>query len=151
MHKKRSYSEIFCSVFSRIRTVFPVFSPNAGKYRPEKLWTRTLFKQQEAPNFIEWLAFYMDLTEDVFGYVLSLVMCHTNITNFRYFLRGVCHLKTYVSGSVSDTFGQKTWLFRRLYTVHHVEISLLICTASQWTSFCMIGTPVMKEIIEFKQ
>ena len=50
----------------------------------------------------------MDLTEDVFGYVLSLVMCHTNISYVRYFVRGVCHLKAYVSGSGSDTFGQKT-------------------------------------------
>ena len=41
-------SESFWSVFSRIQTATPylcIFSPNAGKYGPEKLQIRTLFTQ----------------------------------------------------------------------------------------------------------
>ena len=31
----------------------------------------------------------------------------------------------------------------------HIEISPLICAANQWTKFYMIGTSVMKELIEY--
>ena len=31
--------------------------------------------------------------------------------------------------------------------LYHIEISLLICTANQWTGFSMIGTSVTKELI----
>ena len=46
---KYPYSEIFWSIFSHIWTEYrdtpylSLFSPNAGKYRPEKLRIRTLF------------------------------------------------------------------------------------------------------------
>ena len=49
--KKFRYSEFFWSVFSRIRTEYgeigylSVLSPNARKYGPQKLRTRTLFTQ----------------------------------------------------------------------------------------------------------
>ena len=45
--EKCAFSEFFWSVFSRIRWDAPylsVFNPNAGKYGPEKLRMRTLFK-----------------------------------------------------------------------------------------------------------
>ena len=29
--------------------------------------------------------------------------------------------------------------------IYHIETGPLICTANQWTGFCMIGTSVMKE------
>ena len=32
---------------------------------------------------------------------------------------------------------------------HHIETSLLICRANQWTGFYMIGASVMKELIFF--
>ena len=44
LREKCLHSEFFWSVFSRIRTL-SVFSPNAGKYGPEKLRIRTLFTQ----------------------------------------------------------------------------------------------------------
>ena len=44
--EKCPYSEFFWSVFIHIRTDYrDVFSPNAGKYGPEKLRIRTLFTQ----------------------------------------------------------------------------------------------------------
>ena len=46
VREKCPYSEFFWSVFSRIWTEYgeiSVFSPNAGKYGPEKLQIRTLF------------------------------------------------------------------------------------------------------------
>ena len=49
--EKCPYSEFFWPVFSRIWTEYgeirsiSVFSPNAGKYRPEKLQIRALFTQ----------------------------------------------------------------------------------------------------------
>ena len=45
--KKCPYLELFWSVFYRIRTIFlaTVSNPNAGKYWPEKLWTRILSMQ----------------------------------------------------------------------------------------------------------
>ena len=53
LRKRCPYSELFWSVFSSIRTEygkidaphFFAFSPNAGKYGPEKLRRRTLFTQ----------------------------------------------------------------------------------------------------------
>ena len=44
LREKCQYSELFWSIFSRIHTPYlSVFSPNAGKYRPEKLRIRILF------------------------------------------------------------------------------------------------------------
>ena len=56
LREKCPYSEFLFSIFSRIWTKYrkilrisspylSVFSPNVGKYRPEKLRMRTLFKQ----------------------------------------------------------------------------------------------------------
>ena len=49
LREKRLYSEFFWSVFSRIRSeyrkilyIISIFSPNAGKYRPEKLRIQTI-------------------------------------------------------------------------------------------------------------
>ena len=54
MCKKCPYSELFCSIFSRIRIFITqylsVISPNAGKYGPEKLPIRTLFTQWKCLN-----------------------------------------------------------------------------------------------------
>ena len=51
LRKKCPYSEFFWSVFSRIWTEF---SPNVGKYGPEKLQIRALFTQcyRLHPNYI---------------------------------------------------------------------------------------------------
>ena len=32
--------------------------------------------------------------------------------------------------------------------VYHIETSLLIWSVNQWTSFDMIGAPILKELIE---
>ena len=53
LREKFLYSEFFWYVFSRIRTDTPylyVFSPNVGKYRPEKPRIRTLFTQCRSFN-----------------------------------------------------------------------------------------------------
>ena len=44
LRRKCPYSEFFWSVFSRIQYL-SVFSPNAGKYGPEKLQIRIHFRQ----------------------------------------------------------------------------------------------------------
>ena len=41
------------------------------------------------------------------------------------------------------------WLFQD-GGPNHIETSPLICRANQWTGFCMIGTPLMKELIPIK-
>ena len=43
LREKCPYLELFLSTFSRIRTEYGVFSPNAGKCGSEKLRIRTLF------------------------------------------------------------------------------------------------------------
>ena len=54
LRKKHPYSELFWSIFSRIRTdygevlrisPYSVFNPNTGKYGPEQLGMGTLFTQ----------------------------------------------------------------------------------------------------------
>ena len=49
LREKCAYSELFWSTFFCIQTEYgenlPVFSPNAGKYGPEKHRIRTLFTQ----------------------------------------------------------------------------------------------------------
>ena len=42
--KKCTYSELFWTLFSRIRTDLSAFIPSAGKYRPEKLGIRRLLR-----------------------------------------------------------------------------------------------------------
>ena len=52
LREKYSYSEFFWIVFSRILTAYSVwiFSPNAGKYRPEKPLMRIRFLQTSKRN-----------------------------------------------------------------------------------------------------
>ena len=64
LREKCPYSEFFCSVFSRIRTAYGdtpyllrkdtpylfVFSPNEGKYGPEKLRIPALLMQCNSEN-----------------------------------------------------------------------------------------------------
>ena len=76
LREKCPYSEFFRSLFSRIRIdtdstpYLSVFSPNAGKYRPEKNKIRTLFTQWktlEDSYFPYWNKEWFKLSEDVWS------------------------------------------------------------------------------------
>ena len=108
----------------RVRQYLSVFSPNSGKYGPEKLRMRTLFKQWTSPNIFT-------LNTFTFEQIIELIYWWCN----------------YVMIQVSLTRLSFERCFARWWEKHPSNLRLIKSTCSWWVNFFFMNTEQISENI----